>query len=226
MAPFFLSRHTTAAREILAVSSDPSSWKESQAPYNPGPITNFQRGYKVRDAGRHENSDQYRAFQYYMNMGAGRSMAATAEFAGVVEATVSSWAKTYNWDKRVAHWDKQQMALTFKEANKLERSRHRKAIEDFRQTNEDQARLMMDVSSDLMNIVQERLHEAQDSGEKIPMGLLSGLIRAAANISDSGRQAWATSLGVNELMQVVDQELDEVQVSLIDEDVYDIPLDE
>ena len=51
-------------------------------------------------------------------------------------------------------------------------------------------------------------------------------MRAAANISDTGRQAWATSLGVNELMQVVDQELEEVQVSEVDEDIYDIPLDE
>ena len=61
------------------------------------------------------------------------------------------------------------------------------------------------------------------------MGLLSGLMRAAANISDTGRQSWATSLGVGQLMSVVDQELEEVQVEIIDEEVdeaYNIPLDE
>jgi len=208
------------------VTSDPNSWKEVQAPYNPGPITNFQRGYKVRDAGRHENSDQYRAFQYYMAMGSGRSVTQTAEYADVSEPTIRDWMKRYQWERRAASHDQKQMALAMKDATKLERTKHRKAIEDFRRSNEEQARLMMDVSSDLMAIVQKRIQEADEEGEKIPMGLLSGLIRAAANISDSGRQAWATSLGVNELMQVVDQELEEAQVEVLDEDVYDIPLDE
>lgn len=208
------------------MSSDPSSWKEVKPSYNPGPITNFQRGYKVREAGRHENSDEFRAFQYYMSMGAQRSIEETARFAERTEVTIRGWADRYNWDRRVADHDKKQMALAFKDANKMQRTAHRKAIEDFRQANEDQARLMMDVSSDLMNIVQDRLAEAAQEGEKIPMGLLSGLIRAAANISDSGRQAWATSLGVNELMTVVDQELEEAQVEILDEDIYDIPLDE
>ena len=108
----------------------------------------------------------------------------------------------------------------------MERSKHRDAIQQFRQANEDQAKLMMGVSSDLMGIIQKRIEKAEAEGEDIPMALISGLMRAAANISDTGRQAWATSLGVNELMQVVDQELEEVQVSEVDEDVYDIPLDE
>ena len=51
-------------------------------------------------------------------------------------------------------------------------------------------------------------------------------MRAAANISDSGRQAWATSLGVNELMHVVEQELEESREELQEVDVYEIPLDE
>ena len=44
-----------------------------------------------------------------------------------------------------------------------------------------------------------------------------------------GRQAWATSLGVGQLMEVVDTELEEVQVEVINEeidDAYQIPLDE
>ena len=48
-------------------------------------------------------------------------------------------------------------------------------------------------------------------------------------MSDSGRQAWATSLGVGQLMEVVDTELEEVQVEVINEeidDAYQIPLDE
>jgi hypothetical protein len=80
-----------------------------------------------------------------------------------------------------------------------------------------------------MRIIQKRIIEAEAEGEKIPMGLVSGLMRAAANISDSGRQSWATALGVGQLMQVVDQELEEVQVEIMDEaddEAYQIPVEE
>jgi hypothetical protein len=209
------------------MNNDPSSWPEAKPPYNPGPIWNFTRGYKVNEAGRHENEEQYRAFQFHLNMRGSRSFDATAEFMQKSPETLKGWAKKYNWDRRCAAYDKKEMAITFKEASKIERKKHRYAIEEFRQANEDQARLMMDVSGDLMGIIQQRIAEAAATGEKIPMGLLSGLMRAAANISDAGRQAWATSLGVNELMTVVEQELEEVQVEVMeDPDVYEIPLDE
>ena len=212
------------------MSSDPSSWKEWK-PDKPRDhrIWEYKRGYKVNDVGRHESSEQFRAFQFYLNSGGNRSVPATANLAEVAENTIYNWMNKYNWEKRAAAWDKQQLTMTFKEANKTERSKHRKAIQEFRQANEDQAKLMMDVSEDLMKIIQKRILKAEAEGEDIPMGLVSGLMRAAANISESGRQAWATSLGVTELMQVVDQELEEVQVEVLDGDydeALDIPVEE
>jgi len=190
-------------------------------------IWEFQRGYKVNDAGRHENNDQFNAFQLYLN--GKRSYEAVAEERGGKAETVSQWAKRYNWDKRCAAWDTKQMAITMREANKIERKRQRQSIEEYRQANEAQAKMMMETSADLMAIIQKRIIKAEAEGEDIPMGLISGLMRAAANISDSGRQSWATALGVGQLMEVVDQELEEVQVEILNEDedeAYDIPLDE
>lgn len=206
-----------------------AEFKEAKPPYNPGPIWAFQRGYKVNEAGRHENEEQYRAFQFYLNSGGSRTLESTAEFSNRQAETISVWGKKYKWDRRCASYDKKQMAMTFKEASKMERGQQRKAIQEFRVANEEQARQMMDVSSDLMAIIQSRIAKAQAEGEDIPMALVSGLIRAAANISDSGRQSWATSLGITQLMEVVDQELEEVQVEILDEsqdEAYDIPLDE
>ena len=202
-------------------------WKEvkGEARGRNAKIWEYQRGYKVYEAGRHEDEKSFRAFQHYLNSAGARSISGTAEACGNGAATVAKWYDTYQWAKRCAAWDKQQMAITFKEANKLERKRHRQNIQEFRQANEDQARMMMDVSNDLMNIIQNRIAEADAEGEKIPMGLLSGLMRAATQMSDTGRQAWATSLGVSELMQVVDQELEEA-ASVEEVDVYEIPLDE
>lgn len=188
-------------------------------------IWEFQRGYNVNKAGKHEDEKAFRAFQHYLNSGGARSMIGTAEACGNGAATVTKWYETYEWAKRCAAWDKQQMAITFKEANAAERKRHRQNIQEFRQANEDQARMMMDVSNDLMNIIQRRIAKAEEQDENIPMGLLSGLMRAASQISDTGRQAWATSLGVSELMQVVDQELEEA-ASIEEVDIYEIPLDE
>lgn len=203
-------------------------WREAKAKVAPGPIWAFTRGYKVNEAGRHENEQEFRAFTFYLNSGAHRNLTDAAAFADVKPQTVGKWADRFKWDRRCAAYDKKEMALAFKEASKLQRRQHRDQIDQFRQANEDQAKLMMGVSSDLMGIIQKRIIKAEQEDEDIPMGLLSGLMRAAANISDTGRQAWATSLGVSELMQVVEQELEEVQVEIMDPDVdeaYDIPLD-
>jgi dihydroxyacetone kinase-like predicted kinase len=211
------------------MTSDPNSWPESKATVAPGPIWNFTRGYVVEKAGRHENEKQFRAFTFYLNSGDNRNYVDTAKFAGVGTSTVHKWAHTYNWDRRCAAYDKKEMAIAFKEASKLRRQAHRKDIDDFRKANEEQARLMMGVSSDLMGVIQKKIAKLEEEGEEVPLHLVSGLLRAASNISDSGRQAWATSLGVNELMSVVEQEIEEVQVEIIDEEVdeaYEIPLDE
>lgn len=225
MEVFRQSWHTSPTRR----QGMTAEFKEAKPPYSPGPIWTFQRGYKVNEAGRHENEEQYRAFQFYLNSSGSRTLENTAEFCDRQPETLSSWAKKYKWDRRCAAFDKKQMAITFREANKLERSGQRKAIQEFREANESQARQMMDVSADLMSIIQSRIAKAQAEDEDIPMALVSGLMRAAANISDSGRQSWATALGVGQLMEVVDQELEEVQVEIINEEedeAYDIPVEQ
>lgn len=190
-------------------------------------IWEFQRGYHVYAAGKHESNDQYNAFQAFLH--GKRNWTAVSEETGHSEAAISKWAKKYEWERRAASWDTKEMAITMREANKLERKRQRDSIEEYRKANEDQAKMMMETSADLMNIIQKRILKAEAEGEDIPMGLISGLMRAAANISDSGRQSWATALGVGQLMQVVDQELEEVQVEILDEsedEAYDIPVEE
>ena len=202
-------------------------WKEVKAKQrgSNGKIWEYQRGYVVNKAGRHEDEKAFRAFQHYLNSASARSLSGTADACGNSPSTVAKWYDAYQWAKRCAAWDKQQMAITFREANKLERQRHRKNIQEFRQVNEEQARTMMEVSSDLMGIIQNRIARAEAEDEDIPMNLLSGLLRAASQISDTGRQAWATSIGVSELMQVVDQELEEA-ASIEEAEIYEIPIDE
>ena len=210
------------------MTSDTNSWKEWKPDVKRDRlIWEFQRGYKVNEAGQHESTEQFKAFQTYLH--GVRTFDAVAEVTGNSPGTLSKWSKRYNWDRRCASWDTKEMAITMREANKIERKRQRDSIEEYRKANEDQAKMMMEVSGDLMGIIQKRLIQAEAEGENIPLGLISGLMRAAANISDSGRQSWATALGVGQLMEVVDNELEEVQVQVLeesDDEAYDIPLDE
>ncbi len=210
------------------MTSDTNSWKEWKPEVKRDRlIWEFQRGYKVNEAGQHESTEQFKAFQTYLH--GVRTFDAVSEVTGNSSAALSKWAKKYNWERRCASWDTKEMAITMKEANKIERRRQRDSIEEYRKANEDQAKMMMEVSGDLMGIIQKRLIQAEAEGENIPLGLISGLMRAAANISDSGRQSWATALGVGQLMAVVETELEEVQVQVLeesDDEAYDIPLDE
>ena len=216
-----LPRH----REILVASGEFKEWKPELK--RDRRIWEFRRGYHVYAAGKHESNEQFNAFQIYLH--GKRTFEAVAAERGGSQDTVSKWAKKYQWERRAAAWDAKEMALAVKGANKLERKRQRDSIEEYRKANEDQAKMMMETSADLMAIIQKRIIKAEAEGEHIPLGLISGLMRAAANISDSGRQSWATALGVGQLMTVVDQELEEVQVEIMDEDAdeaFDIPLDE
>lgn len=203
-------------------------WKEWKPEIKRGPnLWEFQRGYRADDAGRHESNDQYNAFQVFLH--GRRNYEAVSEETGHSSASIAKWAKKYNWDKRAARYDSREMALAMRDVNKLERKRQRESIEEYRKANEDQAKMMMETSADLMSIIQKRIIKAEAEGEDIPMGLISGLMRAAANISDSGRQSWATALGVGQLMTVVDQELEEVQIEILeesDDEAYNIPVED
>ena len=205
-----------------------SEWREAKPPKGePGPIYGFRRGYKVREAGRHETADQYSVFQKFLLLQGNRTFAALELVTGHSTAAISKWADAYNWQKRAAAYDKNQMAIVWKEAQKMQRNSHRDAIVEFRESSERQARMMARVSEDLLRILGKRIQQADQEGEEVPMNLVSGLLRAAANINEQSRQSWATSLGVNEMLDMIDTEVTKVNVEDVTEvDAYDIPLDE
>lgn len=183
----------------------------------------FRRGYSVKPRyGKHESASQYKAFQEYLRMGTSRSYESIAEQADVDPSTVRSWAKKYNWEKRAAQWDKEQTALAWRDADNIREQRHKQSIIEFRDASERQARMMMEISEDLLGVLTKRVKDAQDRGEEVPMALVSGLLRATANITEQSRQAWASALGVEDMLQLVEQELERVTVEEVDEFENDI----
>lgn len=210
------------------MQSDINSWPEAKAPKRQrGPAYDFKHGYNLNSAGSHETSDQFAAFQIFMRMQGERSYAGVAKISGHKESTIKKWAEAYNWHHRAAQYDKKQMAITWKQAEKLQKNQHKQAIIEFREATEAQAKTMMKVSEDLLRVLQKRIIDAETNGEEVPMALVSGLLRAAASVNEQSRQSWATALGVNEMMELVEAEMEKVNVEdITDVDAYDIPLDE
>lgn len=158
-------------------------------------------------------------------MGPKRSLPAISEMYEKGLDTIQNWAKKYNWEQRVAQWDKEQVAMIWKETEKIREQKHKKSIMEFRDASERQARMMMEVSEDLLEVLTKRVKRAQETGEDVPMPLVAGLLRATANITEQSRQAWASSLGVEDMLQLVEQELEKVEVTeIVDDDT--IILDE
>ena len=187
----------------------------------------FRRGYEIKPRyGKHESADQYAAFQHFLRMGGQRNHESVAKFAGVDPQTIKHWSKKYNWEKRAAQWDKEQVALTWRDAEKLREQKHKKSIVEFRDASERQARMMMEISEDLLGVLTKRVKDAQDSGEEVPLPLVSGLLRATANITEQSRQAWASALGVEDMLQLVEHELERVTIEEVEEDEDDIIIDE
>lgn len=196
----------------------------------------FKKGYTMKERwSRHENSDQYAAFQQYLRMPKPRSATKLGQMLGLTPSTVFRWSKQYNWDSRAAAWDKQQIQIAHRDQTALQRKRHRDAIQEYRNAAEQQAKDMMSVSQDLTSILAERIRRAEDLGEEIPMNLVAGLLRATASISEQGRQAWAAALGVDELMEVVAVELqnaereksqDALEAAEEDDGTFEFVLDE
>lgn len=212
----------------MSDSSEQKDWPESKPIRGePGPIYGFRRGYRVEKAGRHESADQYSCFQKFLLLQGNRNFASLEQVTGHSTAALSNWAKTFHWQRRAAAYDKDQLAIVWKQAEKLQKNTHREAIVEFRESSERQARMMARVSEDLLRVLGKRIAKAEDEGEEVPMALVSGLLKAAASISEQSRQSWANSLGINEMLEMVDEEMNKVNIEdVTDVDAYEIPIDE
>jgi hypothetical protein len=197
-------------------------WREAAPPpRTPGPIYNFRRGYEVAKAGRHENAEQFAALQSYLRLTGRRTLTALSEVTGYNETTLCGWSKRWQWEKRVAAFEKDQLAIAYREVDKRKRDAHKNAINEFRNSSERQARMMSRVSEDLIRLLGKRIEKAEENKEEIPLHMVSGLIRAAAGISEQARQSWGHALGVGELLEVVENEVERVRVEELQEESSD-----
>lgn len=200
-------------------------WREAKPVKYTGPPWSFRRGYSLDHSGMHESDKQFDFFQNYLQMG-NRTIQGLATIVDCDEDTLRKYHKRFEWARRAAEYDKQQTALIWKEAEALKKNTHKESILEFRDTSERQARMMARVSEDLMRVLGKKIADAEDKGEEIPMNLVAGLLKAATSVAEQSKQQWANALGINEMVEMVEQEMEKVHVEELTEDDYEIPLDE
>lgn len=205
-----------------------AEWREmTPPPRTPGPIYGFRRGYKVHKVGRHETAEQHSCLQQYLRLKGLRSFGELSRITGHKIETLTKWAEKYNWENRAAAWHKDELSITLQQADKLKRDAHMEAISEFRNSSERQARIMSRVSEDLVKVLGRRIAQAEETGEEIPIHMVGGLLRAAATINEQSRQAWGNALGVGELLEVVEAEVEKVRVEEVGlGDPYEFEVDE
>lgn len=203
-------------------------WSEAKPPpRTPGGIYEFRRGYILRKTGRHETAEQHACLQQYLRLKGLRSFSELSRITGHKVETLTKWADKFNWENRAAAWHRDELAMTLRQADKLKRDAHMEAISEFRNASERQARIMSRVSEDLVRVLGKRIAQAEEQGEEIPMHMVGGLLRAAATINEQSRQAWGNALGVNELLDVVETEVEKVRVEEVElGDPYEFEVDE
>lgn len=221
-----MGRIVSTIGEMPSVSNN--EWSEAKPiKGDHGPIYNFRRGYTVNVAGRHESSDNFAAFQKYLMLQGNRNFLELSKITGHTQVSLKNWASTFNWQERAARYDRDQMAIVWKETEKFQKNTHKEAILQFRESSERQAKMMAKVSEDLIGILGKRIAKADEEDEEVPMALVSGLLKAAASITEQSRQSWANALGINEMLELVETEMAKVTVDdVTDVDAYEIPLDE
>ena len=109
-------------------------------------------------------------------MGGQRAYDAVADFAKVDPQTIKNWAKKYKWEKRAAQWDKEQVALTWQDAEKIREQHHKKSIVEFRDASERQARMMMEISEDLLGVIDKARQRCTEQWRRGSAGTRFGII--------------------------------------------------
>lgn len=159
--------------------------------------------------GRVESPESYSAFVTYLELGKQRSLKRVAELVGTSIGNIQNFSKRYNWSERAAAYDADQVREQFKQAREERNSKHRQAITAFRNEQEQRAHAMGELADLMMDLTAEKLQAMRAAGELPSEQSISNLAKTVASLADMAMNLKATALGVDELVDAIDQELGE-----------------
>ena len=171
---------------------------------NPGP-----NGYPVIEGMPKETPKAAQAFAAYIELGRERTAAKVADLFGIAGSRTRDWAVKYHWVDRAAAIDSQRMKASFSDVNEERAEQHRLAIRKFRNDQDRRAKAMGELADLMVELTTEKISAMRSAGELPSEQQIANLAKTCATLAETSANLQATALGVDELVDMVDQELGE-----------------
>jgi len=166
-------------------------------------------GYPVAEGMPKETPKAAQAFACYIELGRERTVAKVATVLGIAGQRTRDWAVKYHWRDRAAIYDSRAMKNRFSEVNGERAEQHREAIRKFRVDQDRRAKAMGDLADLMVELTTEKITAMRAAGELPSEQQIANLAKTCATLAETSANLQATALGVDELVDMVDQELGE-----------------
>ena len=171
-------------------------------------IYEHNAGPKKAGANR-ESPEGYEAFVAYLELGRDRTFDKAAKIVGIAFTTARDLAKRFSWTERAAAYDADQMRQRFEEVRKERERKHRDEINKFRERQHIRAMAMGDLADLMLDMTTDKLQAMRAAGEHISEQSIANVARTVASLADMSMQIQATALGIDDLNEALDAELEE-----------------
>ena len=166
-------------------------------------------GYPIINGMPKETPKAAQAFAAYIELGRERTTAKVASVLGIGPQRTRDWAVKYHWRDRAAICDSRAMKSRFSEVNGERAEQHREAIRQFRKDQDRRAKAMGDLADLMVDLTTEKITAMRVAGELPSEQQIANLAKTCATLAETSANLQATALGVDELVDMVDQELGE-----------------
>lgn len=171
-------------------------------------IYEHNKGPKKYGAGK-ESAQGFEVFTAYLQLGRQRTVKKAAKIVGISQNTAEHLAKRFCWSERAAAYDGDQMKTRFEEVRKERERKHRDEINQFRERQATRAIAMGDLADLMLDMTTEKLTAMRAAGEHISEQSIAQVARTVASLADMSMQIQATALGIDDLNEALDAELDD-----------------
>ena len=159
---------------------------------------------------RNESPAAFRNFTCFCELGPElRTSRRVAEITGVDPRTCEKQSAKYKWLSRAAEYDAHQVRVQFAAVKAQREHQQREKIVAFRNEQERRAHAMGDLADLMMDLTADKLQQMRAAGELPSEQQIANLAKTVASLSDMAMQLKATALGVDDLVDALDTELDD-----------------
>ena len=174
----------------------------------PTPQTN-ENGYPIIEGMPKETPRAAEAFACYIELGRQRSAAQVAKVMKIAGQRTRDWSAKYSWQERAAIHDAAQMKARFKDVAEDRAEKHRKSIQVFRDATDRRAKALGNLADLMVDLTTEKIQAMRAAGELPSEQQIANLAKTCSTLQETTSNLQATALGIDELVDMVDQELGE-----------------